>query len=498
MPSLSRLFRARSAPLAFAALLGASAALAPAILAQRVIVSKAPPRSTRVEQDTAPTTHFSTLEGLAIDSLHMTPLAGATILVDGTTLSATTDKEGKFRIDSIPPGDYRLAMFHPLLDTLGFSIGTPPLRMGPDSLRQVIIATPSAQSVVKSACKPLQLKLGPLAIMGRITNADTQEPLDSVRVSMVWSEIEAGAGIGVRRIPRVREAKTDASGAFIICGIPLGTSGTLQAERGDAQTAEVPVQVDSAPLSMQSMMLSLQVADSGGLLGESEVSGRVVTEGSIPVPNATVTVQGAKMNAKTATDGTFRIGQLPAGTRTLFVRAVGFVPTELAIDLTPKQPAVISVRLSKAVNNIEGVVTEGTFGAALKKNGFADRKRMGLGRFLGPDDIARRQPQYFTSLFQTIPGFRVENTATGTTIKSTRDAQGGCVTYWVDGVQFRENQGGELDNYLRPEQLMAIETYSSSTAPAEFQSVGQTSCAVVVVWTNRTVRPQDMPKKSTR
>jgi hypothetical protein len=422
--------------------------------------------------------------------VHLTPLSSATVLLDGTTLSATTDDEGKFRIDSIPPGSYRIAVFHPMLDTLGFSIGTKPLRMGADSVRQVILGTPSAQSIVENACTPIKRRLGPGAIMGHVLDPETNAPLADVRVTMVWSKLEVGQSIGVRRTPQLREATTDSSGAFTLCGLPTDIHGTLMAERGEAKTAEVPMDISERELlAFQTLHMSnVAPTDSGPTTGDAELRGRVVGKNGAPVAGARVSLQGTSIITSTLADGSFTMTGLPSGTRAVFIKRVGFAPQQVAVDLSSKSPAHITVTLEEPTNTLAAVNVEGKYEAALKKNGYDERKRMGMGHFLGPKDIARRQPQYFSSLFQTIPGFRLVPGPGGTnSIASTRGSNG-CVTIWVDGVQWRQTQSGELDNLLQPDQLMAIETYSGVSAPAQFQSAGQTDCSVIVVWTNRTVR----------
>ena len=113
---------------------------------------------------------------------------------------------------------------------------------------------------------------------------------------------------------------------------------------------------------------------------------------------------------------------------------------------------------------------------------------MGMGYYLGPEDIARWQPPRLSSLFQMIPGFQLRSgVGTGMAITSVRD---GCVTFWVDGVPWRESQPGDLDYQLGADQLMAVETYSAAAAPLQYKMSGQSSCSVEVLWTNRTVSQQ--------
>ena len=431
---------------------------------------------------------WSTLVGGVIDSIHLVPLAGATILLDGTTLSATTDNDGKFRIDSIPPGDYRLAVFHPLLDTLGFSIGTEPLRMGADSVRQVLLGTPSSKAIILKACPATKRRLGEAAIMGRVLDPDTNIPLAGVRVTMVWTSMQVGKDVGFKRTAQMREASTDSSGAFVICGVSPEIRGTIQAERGDQKTAEVEVEfLPEELLAFQDLdLIDVPLSDSAPTTGEAIVSGRVVNKDGAPIGDARVTVSGTNVVTMTAANGTFRLANLPSGTRALVVRRVGFNARQIAVNLTAATPVELTVTMKDAPPMLDAVEVEGRFDAALKKNGFTERKRMGMGKYFGPKELERRQLQNFSSLFHTVPGFTVQQGFGGSSIRSTRGSNG-CVTVWIDGIQYREGQSGELDSQLLPDQLLAVETYSPVAAPSEFKSAGQTDCSVVVVWTNRTL-----------
>src|SRR3954463_15147641 len=75
----------------------------------------------------------SQIVGVVIDSMNGSYLAGADIVVDRRKTPLRTDSLGKFRIDSLGPGTYQVGVFHPLLDTLGITLVTQPLHIGPDS-----------------------------------------------------------------------------------------------------------------------------------------------------------------------------------------------------------------------------------------------------------------------------------------------------------------------------------------------------------------------------
>ena len=48
----------------------------------------------------------TTLTGIVQDSVSKKPLIGANVIIDGTDLGAATDADGKYKIESINPGDY--------------------------------------------------------------------------------------------------------------------------------------------------------------------------------------------------------------------------------------------------------------------------------------------------------------------------------------------------------------------------------------------------------
>ena len=44
---------------------------------------------------------------------------------------------------------------------------------------------------------------------------------------------------------------------------------------------------------------------------------------------------------------------------------------------------------------------------------------------------------------------------------------------------------GDIDEFVRPDEVRAIEIYNPESTPPQFETGGQTSCVTVVVWTVR-------------
>ena len=467
------------------------------LAAQRPTRAPAPaaaPARGAAQRDTAPATAAAPpapvgrLVGVLSDSIRVGPLAGATVLVGTTGRGALSDADGRFVVDSVPPGEHQVMVAHPMLDSLYISLTTPPVRILADSVTTLTMAIPSIATLMGSECSPATMRLGPAVFFGRVLDADTREPAPGVRVSLVWTQIDAGTDIGLRRMPRVRTATSDARGYYRICGIPSDMDdGSVLAERGRVKTAEVPIVLDGATLGMRSLLVR-PAADSLATTGRATVMGKVVDTLGAAVPNAQVSMEGASVVATTNARGEFRLDSLPAGTQALVVRRVGFAPSQTIVDLASAEPMQVAVQLERAVPRLAPIQVTAQ-AEALSRVGFEDRQKRGMGRYLGPDDLARMQPQLVTSALRTLPGLRVVPSGTGGyTVQSSRDATGGCVSYWVDGAPFREMTPGDLDSTFPANQMAAIEVYQPGTVPGQFTSAGQSSCTTVVIWTQASVR----------
>jgi Carboxypeptidase regulatory-like domain len=436
-----------------------------------------------------PAAPMGRVAGVVVDSIHMAPLGGARVTVGTTGRVGVASAGGVFVVDSVPAGEHVLRVSHPLLDSLYLSLATPPLRVAADTATEVVMALPSLKTLVGSDCPPATKILGPSVFAGRVLNAESTEPAPRVRVTLVYTELAAGTDIGVRRMPRVRAATSDARGYYRICGLPPNLEdATLQAEHGRVKTAEVPVALRDT-IGLRSLLIR-PIADSLVTTGFSVVTGQVLDTVAMPVADAQVSVEGAAPVTTTNARGEFVLDSLPSGTQALVVRRVGFAPARTIVDIAAGAPGRVALRLERAVPMLNRVVVTAQV-EALSRVGFEERQKRGMGRFLGPEDIERMQPQLVTSALRSLPGLRVVPTGTGGyTVENARGGGGGCVTFWVDGAPFRELAPGDLDNAFPAHQVTAIESYQPGMTPPQFTSPGMSGCAAVVIWTQASVRRQ--------
>ena len=317
----------------------------------------------------------------------------------------------------------------------------------------------------------------------------------------MWYESDP---LGFKKTPRVREQPIGKDGRYRICGLPATMSGKLQVFRGGVQTGEVPVDLGGASgtdlLAMRSMSIASTAqivaqspTDTGSkkttvIRGRARVTGKVLNKYGQPIVGARVELQNTGAATKTRANGEFTLDSLPSGTQTLEIRQLGFAPTEVAVELTQQTPQNVTVKMTDYVPVLATMRVEAARERGLSDVGFADRKRAGMGYYLDSDQLKNRQTTQFSDMLRTVPGIRVQPGGNGTNvITSSRDPTGGCVTFYVDGAPWQQMTPGDLDTYVRPEEVAALEVYNGSMTPAQFQQPGLSGCTTVVIWTERRI-----------
>ena len=498
----------RSCPILAIALL-----LAAPLGAQRTPL-KVPPKAAPAKADTvkpqpaskpaqSEPPKFAYLQGVATDSVHAEPLAAALIQIEGTNRVGVTDALGRFLIDSIPPGEYRLVVDHPLLDTLGITLATPKMTFVVNEITRTTVAVPSAAYFSSLFCTPARRMLGPGALVGRVRDPDTDQPADSARVSLVYYDPDPPglpANLKLKKQARVREARVGADGTYRLCGLPATFEGLLQAQRKDGgATAEVTITQSEGTLTLRSMSVSpLPKAIASGTdtvtkavvpRGTARAFGKVLNANGAPVSGARVGLWGGSSSTRTRDNGDFVLDSLPAGTQALEVRQLGYRPTHVPVELSSRTPARVTVKLGIFIPQLSPVEVISRREEGLQKVGYLDRKRGASGgHFIDPETIEKRHAQFLSDLLRTVPGIRVQTTNGQTQLISTRTSTGGggCVNIVVDGGQWQQLEAGDLDSFVRPEEVAAIEVYNGISTPPQFQQTGS-NCAVVVVWTKTRV-----------
>ena len=470
--------------------LAAGFLLATPLFAQQKPSSPPPNPATSPTPVVAAKAGRAAIVGVVIDSLNGRYLSGADVIVDGAKATLVTDSVGKFFLDSIPAGTYQVGVFHPLLDTLGISLASRPFHVGADSVSYVILAVPSASSLVRASCpSPGPRPRGTSAVIGHVIDPESLQPVPGADVSIAWTEIEASKEIGVRRTPRVIRDSTDALGKFRICGIPNSMQATLQARKGNSVTAEVPIALGDQEPELFARNLLLSKLDSGAKTGNSVVSGRVILEGAPSNAGSRVELVGTDKVALTNEKGEFSMRGLPSGSHVLLARHLGFGAETVPVDLSSREAKQVTIKLPKFVAALDPVLVTARRVASLDKVGFSQRQKTGAGYYLGPERIQAMHPNYLTDILRSVPGLRVDYTPTGEVVSSSRGAglSGSCVQYYVDDMPWQSAMPGDINNFINGREVVGIEVYNGPGAPAQYTR-GFSNCATIVIWTKFKIR----------
>lgn len=433
-------------------------------------------------QGPAPAGH-SVLRGVVVDSVRGGFLRGATVGLLGPSRMTFTDSLGRFRIDSILPGEYQVALFDPLLDTLSLGVVSPMTRFAAGDTVDLVLAVPSQLAIVTAKCGPARSAEEDRALFGQILDVGTERPVAGARVMLNWTDLTISERTGVRSEPRRREAESDARGYYRICGLPPELTAEAFVQRGADSTGKVQIAFGDALLGLATFLLpSSAPATTAALdtipgaaapLGTASVSGTVIDGDGRHIANAHVSVTGGNSATTTDSSGVFSLANQPSGTHALVVRRLGYMPVELAINISTLRKNEVTVQMQQYVPVLAAVVIEGNRLAALDRIGYTQRKARGTGRFIEREFIRNRNASRLSNVLENIPGLRRPGDGFG----------GTCTTYFVDGVLWR---GGPPDDFILPDEIEAIEVYSRGFTPSEFLTYDR--CATVAVWTRWKLR----------
>jgi hypothetical protein len=189
-------------------------------------------------------------------------------------------------------------------------------------------------------------------------------------------------------------------------------------------------------------------------------------------------------------DGRFTLDSVPLGTQTINVRKIGYAVTDQAVDVEMGQSTIVSVVVDNYVPTLAPVVSVAQREKDLEKVGFSRRKAQGMGVYREAKDLPKTDN--LGDALASMPGLKIGHINTGSGTRNVIQGANGlnnCLNFVVDGIAWREvgDAMDTIEDFIHPEDVEAVELYSASTAPLEFAQTVQSSCQVLVIWTNRKI-----------
>ena len=455
------------------------------------------------------------ISGVVRDSLANRPLADALVqLADANAggayaKSTNTDSLGRFAFSNIPDGHYLVGFLHPVLDSIGLEEPAREVFVRDGRAVHIDLALPSPRRLREAICGTDAKNDSTGIVVGFARSAADNEPIAGASITGEWAEFTLTRAGLTRTIPRL-VATTAGNGWFALCGVPAGGTMGLTGSRAADSTALIEVEVSAggfahrdlylgaahAAIVMDSSVRSAGAGDSTTRrdsivsvarlvrTGVGRLSGTVRrSPGDTPLAGAQVSIlDGPQTRADDR--GVWTISDAPLGSRMLEVRAVGYYPVRRAVDVMAETPPIQST-LSTLKSVLDTVRVHATTLYARDRNGFQQRRRSGLGRYITPDDIARRRPIYLSDLLRTLPGLYLQTSSDSFSrqLMMRGSGTGFCTpTVYLDGMQMFSFSADDLDAAVQPDDIAGVEVYSSTSVPPQFQRAFS-GCGSVVVWT---------------
>lgn len=430
--------------------------------------------------------------GTVTDSTRAAPLAGARVSVTRlgvereTTHVATTDAKGKFAFERLDAGDYAIGFSNALLDSLEFGGPVRRVAVRPDSVARAELATPSGSTLRALACPGMKLPKGTGALLGIVTDVDSDKPLAGAQVAAMWTELTFDRGIlEAMVLERSGGAISDSLGQYRLCGVPTDSWLLVQIQHGERIGSAFQLTIpDASGVQVRHLSFSREGAHERAVLdsalrdttrklvplaGTATLSGIVRGSGGRPILDAEVRVVGSAPTARTDANGWFLLTGLPSGTHELEVRELGFPVQRLPVELRRGATLRREIQL-EGVQTLEGMRAVGRRRSPYEK--FETNRRFSLtGLFLTQEQIEKRHVQNTSDLFSSFGAFRIVGQGPDAVVLNAR---GGCRPNVV--VDYLPVQN---INTIPPSLIAGIEAYPTTNgAPAEYRNL----CGVIRIW----------------
>ncbi|CAN5160648.1 hypothetical protein BH09GEM1_BH09GEM1_32090 [soil metagenome] len=411
------------------------------------------------------------LSGTVVDSVSRRGIDGAFITLAGTRFAAVSDSTGHFSMSAVLPGEYTAQVHTPALDRI--DAVSESLVSFTDSAMTVQIRVPTAEQIGVSLCGG-SAKRSDGIIIGNVEQKGDSIPPFNARVFAEWKGQDA--------VVQSLEARTDSSGRYHLCHVPLQTALQVRALTDSARAAAVPVQIDSGVFAHADLVVD-RLAARGTLF-----AGVVYIDSThTPIPDADVTLTDLSLSARTNERGIFRFTEVPAGTHSVVVRKVGYgaLETQLAFDANTLQREIF---LSRTVT-LDSVKVVGQRPVLPD---FEEHKKLGMGKFITRTQLESREGRHLGELLSTMAGVHITGKSPRAYVAGSRGSRsltgGTCLAnVYLDHMLMYGRPGDPpFDvNTIAPEQIEGIEYYASAAVtPFEYSTLNST-CGVIVIWTRR-------------
>ena len=223
----------------------------------------------------------------------------------------------------------------------------------------------------------------------------------------------------------------------------------------------------------------------------ARLHGRVLDKASsVGLPGVEVLIVGSNRTIQTDSGGNFAISDLPNGYLELRVRAIGFQPMQLHLDLHDGEDLERNVEMQpsgvgKAAQELPALMVK-EHAVNYRLVDFERRRQTGRGHYLTDEDIRASGANTLQAAVRGLRGVNFECRADGVCRIHMARAPNNCDPQYVVDTR--------VDNMFGPDtpirDIVGLEVYTGpSDVPGEFAG-RDAGCGVVVIWTRSGPAPR--------
>jgi hypothetical protein len=172
------------------------------------------------------------VRGVVRESGSGRPLSGLEVSLVGASEAAWSDSAGRFFLDDVPEGGYRLTVRHPVLDSLETPFRGEDVFIRGGATARLQLTVPSRSEILKGLCDAPPDGPTPAILTGILRSRETGEPVPDRQVTLDW----VASGFWIFKSRKYAEATTDENGHFRVCGFPPDTRVRIWAVGRDLRT----------------------------------------------------------------------------------------------------------------------------------------------------------------------------------------------------------------------------------------------------------------------
>ncbi len=226
------------------------------------------------------------------------------------------------------------------------------------------------------------------------------------------------------------------------------------------------------------------------------LTGLVLTDSTEhPIANAEIAIVSMRLSVRSDTVGAFLLTGIAAGRHVVTVRALGYAEFSTSMLFAGGQRVEADLLLKPVAQSLAKIDVKATSkpsGDNPRIAEFDERRKMGFGRFLTQEVFEKAEGRKLGEvLVQRVPGLRTISKNGARLLVATRGvnspSQVFCYVQVIldDIVQNSSTStastGFDIDS-IDPDRVAAIEFYTVSNRPAQFNR-GGAPCGTLVIWT---------------